>query len=249
MQKLKKSEDQIIFVIGNGRSGTHLLGHTLQMHNDIDVSMEERKIFNLVRKMAVNPSVRKDLFPKLVNLYQEKLINRNGRFYADKSHPNIWLAEDLAAIFPNAKFLAIERNPYAAIASMLMHKGVSRWCEQWEKYPIPNYFLGVTSENKDKYEQYSITERCALRWLSHKERLDTLMKKELINLHVLSYEEMVIKPKKKADEITMFLNLPTPIPKPKVKKESLLKWNENLTEKDKNEIEEITGVSPEEWTF
>ena len=77
--------------------------------------------------MALDPSQQRELFPKLVRAYEEEKRRVQPKRYADKSHPNIWIAEALSEVFPDAQFLGIERDPFGTVASMLKHKGVLKW--------------------------------------------------------------------------------------------------------------------------
>jgi hypothetical protein len=136
-----------IFVIGTGRSGTHWLGQILQAHPDIHVTVEAPPIFAWSTAMALDPRQSPVLLPQLIRQYEIEHAAVAPRHYADKSHPNIWHAEDLAARLPDAVFLGIQRNPFATVASMLEHAGVLAWHERWREFPVPNRFLGITLEN------------------------------------------------------------------------------------------------------
>ena len=46
---------------------------------------------------------------------------------------------------------------------MLLHEGVMKWIYNWKKYPVPNEFLGITSQNKNIYESLPIESKCTLR--------------------------------------------------------------------------------------
>ena len=116
-----------VFVIGTGRSGTHWLGYSLGNHPEVRATVEMKPMFGLSTRMALDASLESQLFGKLKRAYQWQLLRSAPRLYLDKSHPNIWIAEKLKDAFPKSQFVAIERNPYATVASMMKHKGVSAW--------------------------------------------------------------------------------------------------------------------------
>ncbi|WP_332694840.1 sulfotransferase family protein [Halalkalibacter lacteus] len=236
---------KVIFVIGTGRSGTHWVGHILQSHPNIHVSIEKPEIFNRVTNMALNNTTKKELFPQLVELYRKEQKIAYPKHYADKSHPNIWLAEELAATFPNAKFIGIYRNPYATVASMLKHQGVQMWYKKWSDYPIPNRFLGITNENVNDFKQMSLPVKCALRWQSHKLQLNYLETTLKERLHIISYEKLIRQHKAEAKKLQTFLKLIKPFPSIQIKKESLNRWKSELSKSMCKEIESVLEFGPD----
>lgn len=245
MNKGNNSNSNKIFVIGSGRSGTHWLGYLLEGHPEIDVSIEKPRIFTKVTKMALDSNTRPVLFPKLIELYNKEHKKVIPKYYADKSHPNIWLVEALSNIYPNAYFIGIQRNPYATVSSMLKHDGVLKWHDNWREFPLPNKFLGISESNANEYEKYPLAKKCALRWLAHKNRMSQLVKENKYNLHVVSYEKLINQTEKEIKKIEEFLGLTTNIPIPEVKKGSLNKWTDELSGDEINQIKEVVGNSPD----
>lgn len=189
--------------------------------------------------MALNPYLRAQLFPRIIRLYNQEHTNVFPKHYADKSHPNIWLAEALQNIFPESLFIGIQRNPYATVASMLKHEGVSSWHSKWKEYPIPNYFLGITSSIANKYDELSLAEKCALRWKAHKERLEYLKIVLKDKLLILNYEDLINNTEEEINKLQNFLNLSKPFAMPEVKKESLNKWKKELSNETISEIKNV----------
>ena len=232
---------QMVFILGTGRSGTHWIGNILAAHEDIRVTFERPSIFRMVTAMALNPDLKPGRVSGVVRRYRVEHARVAPRHYVDKSHPNLWLATELAEAFPNALFVGIERNPYATVASMLRHSGVLRWCEIWEEFPIPNRFLGITESNRADYEQLSLAGRCALRWLSHADRMRELRSELGERLEVFGYEDLIENTRDQLHRLQAFLKLRTPIPQPSPKRESLDKWRTNLTSQQRADIERIVG--------
>jgi len=237
----KKITKNMIFIIGSGRSGTHWLGNILGGHKKVRITVEKPDIFNLVTKMAVDPLTRPQLMPRLIQCYNVELTKTKVDFYADKSHPNIWLAEGLANIYLNSIFIGIRRNPYSTIASMLLHKGVLKWQKNWNQYPHPNEFLGTNLIDANLYKNLSASEKAAYRWLSHSKKLD-LLKISLGNrITIVNYEDLITNSKKELSKLENFIGLKE-IPLITPQKESLEKWRDQLNMESCNNIRKITGV-------
>jgi len=234
---------RMIFVIGCGRSGTHWVGYTLQEHPDIHVSIEKPPIFNLVTSISLDLTKKNRLFPKLIKAYASECAAVAPLLYADKSHPNIWLAEDLVSVFPKAQFIGIKRNPYATVASMLKHRGILKWFERWKEFPIPNQFLGITNSNASEYEQLPSATKCALRWKVHAERMASLQTRLGPKLHVIQYEDLINETSGELSKLNKFLALASPIPVPKVKRESLDRWRAELSSETLDQIKQIVNRS------
>src|SRR5262245_4018334 len=135
-----------IFVIGTGRSGTHCLAGVVASHPDVRATIEQQPMFDWSVAMAVNPACEPRLFDRLVAEYSAQLARSAPKHYLDKSHPNIWIADKLLAAFPDARFVGVQRHPFATVASMLRHAAVSDWHRQWKTLPVPNRFLGINQE-------------------------------------------------------------------------------------------------------
>lgn len=235
------------FIIGTGRSGTHWLGHTLEHHPEIRETIEVEPMFKLVKTMATEPERTPQLMPKLVQAYKKQMIRSPGKLYLDKSHPNIWLVEELLKNFPHAKFLGIIRNPFATVSSMIQHKRVSRWHKEWKKLPIPNRFLGITNEIAASYDELSLAKQCAIRWKSHYERMRELEGSQADHCLVMHYENLAYNTQHELKRIEDFLQLKAQIDAPEIKTESLDKWKINLTDSDVTDIEEAIGMSNDDY--
>jgi hypothetical protein len=233
-----------IFVLGSGRSGTHFLGWIVDAHPEIHSTIEDPRILDTVVTMAVHPRVEKRMFPALVRLYRREHGRVPDKHYADKTHPNIWIAERLADAFPEAVFLGIQREPFGTVASMLKHEGVRGWHEDWRVYPVPNRFLGITKELAARYDDLSLAEQCAVRWRSHAERMDELRERLGDRMWSVEYERLLTDTPTALAELQNFLGLATPLPPPELRHESLDKWRSQLTESDIAAIASVVGFDP-----
>lgn len=235
-----------IFVIGTGRSGTHWLGHILESHPAIHVTIERPPIFSWATKMALDARRKRSLLPRLIRAYQLEHAAVAPKHYADKSHPNIWHAEDLAAALPESVFLGIRRSPYATVASMLKHPGVLQWHARWREFPVPNRFLGITQDMTHTYGDMPLAAKCAVRWRAHAERLEDLRVPLGRRLLVVHYEDLIRRPDDQCARLSDFLRLATPIPRPAIREESLDRWRTELSAEDQRLIADVTGITPDE---
>lgn len=234
-----------VFVIGTGRSGTHWLGYSLRDHPEVRATIESSPMFGLSTKMALDPSLEARLFRILVLAYKWQLFKTEPLIYLDKSHPNIWIADKLKAAFPKSLFVGIERNPYATVASMMKHKGVSAWHKRWKKYPIPNRFLGISTELASTYDDIPFASQCAMRWVAHHNKMNELKNILGNDLFTISYEDFAHNTEKVIHDLQDFLGFNQPIPVPEVKIDSLHKWREQLSNQEISQIQDIVGFPPD----
>lgn len=165
----------MIFVVGTGRSGTHFLTRCMIAHPDVTDLLEGRehgqRLAMSVRH-AVGPN-RRDAVG-LASSLAIASVRAGRRQLIDQCHPNLWNHGLLSRCFPRSSWLAPIREPRAVVASMLQHDGVRRRSEQWQSYPMPCPFIGVTEQNRERFEAASLAGRCAYRWLSHVARIREL---------------------------------------------------------------------------
>lgn len=228
----------IIAVVGSGRSGTHLLGNLINTSRKITASIEDDDLFPLITKAATENN--RELAPKIARKLERRLKKCKTELYLEKSHPLMWLADDSSLARLPVKYIGIVRDPYATVASMLRHEGVRKWCEDWEKLPHPNIFLGISQDNIDEYRRMTIVQKCAIRWISHAlelERLSYAFPRE--QYLQLNYEDVLNKPEQSIDKIEGFIGVNDIDKKFKMNKESLSKWKNDLSP---DQINQIKGV-------
>jgi hypothetical protein len=201
-------------------------------------------MFDWSTRMALNPSLESVLFSKLVRAYKWQLFKSAPRLYLDKTHPNIWIAEKLKKAFPQSLFIGIERDPYATVSSMMKHKGVSAWHHRWREFPVPNRFLGISAAIAKEYEETPFASQCAMRWLAHHNKMNSLRKSLGDSLMVISYESFACNTQKTINELQNFLGLHHPVAVPEVKIDSLNKWENHLSDQDIKHIHDVVGTPP-----
>ena len=159
--------NRFIFISGTGRSGTHLVGRTISSHSGIEGRIEGPSTFGLITRIATHRDIA---HPWYIALQKLRLRMRLRRILAtsdhdvlEKSHPSLWLADDLMDWFPSSFFIGVYREVEPTVSSMLEHNGVLSW---FDALPLdrPNRFLGITPENVGTYGDLTLEERCAIRW-------------------------------------------------------------------------------------
>lgn len=239
----------IAFVVGTGRSGTHWLGWTLDEHPGIEATIEKPQIFNRVTAAALDTSRERRTLRYLHLRYTWEIRKARPRLYVDKSHPNLWLVEGLLECFPQARFIAVRRNVYATVASMLKHDGVMRWHRSWREFPIPNRFLGITTEVARTYDDLPPAAQCALRWRAHQERIDELAERlPDRSFLVVEYESLAQDYDGHAKRIWDFLGLSHHPLSIEVQRDSLEKWRGELSPEEIEAIDRVVASSPERST-
>lgn len=229
-----------IFIVGTGRSGTHWAGHTLAAHPSITATIEEKEIFNLVKTAATNPSQKSSVMPKIIKFYRRAHMNAVPSHYLDKSHPNIWLVEELENKFDDALFIGIQRDAYQVVSSMLQHKILmDTWYTHWEEMGVPNEFMGVDNSNLEDFKRASLAGKATFRWISHTNRHHELLKKMPKKYLLINHDQLMADTDNQLKIVEEFIGLTKPLPKPAVDNATKHKWKNNLTSEQKKEIDSI----------
>jgi hypothetical protein len=236
---LKKdfNEKTPIFVIGSGRSGTHLLGRVFLSSPEVRVFIEDPKFFKKVTEFATGQVTGQKALKRIMDNYKKEFSKVKEKFILEKTHPNIWLFEYLVENFPNAKFIGIYRDVYPTVASMLQHKGVMKWYDVLPLNKVNN-FLGINENNINVFQSLSIEAKCALRWKAHKERLLFLSKKYNEKILVINYESFYSNSALLLKKIVDFVQLDTMLQVEELKDGGMDKWKDFLNEKQIANINE-----------
>ena len=128
---------------------------------------------------------------------------------------------------------------------MLKHQGVLSWHQRWKEFPIPNRFLGITPDLEQDYDNIPLEKQCAMRWLAHHNKMNSLKETIGKDLLVISYETFAHNTEQQILELQQFLRLKHSIPIPEVRKESLDKWKTQLSEEQITNIQEVVKIEPD----
>lgn len=201
----KRNTNKYIFILGTGRSGTHLLARSIGSCSEVDANIENSEYFKLLTYAAIFRSEKKDEeIECLIIKYKSFLQKSNSRVILDKTHPNLWLIDLIDKVFPNSYYIGIKRNVYATVNSMLNHQGVLDWYNEID-LTKPNKFLGITEENVEEFKLLPLESKCALRWRSHNKELLRLSK-EKKNFLLINYEEFYKDLDSLSNKLNKYLN-------------------------------------------
>lgn len=208
------------FIIGCGRSGTHLLGQILH-GEDAHVCFEEIFGFDKGHERTLHWSwvmamarsyhskqVRDRLWQPTMKAYREmrRLVERNNKIFIDKANQNFNFAEELQEEFPDAYFLGIRREVLPSVRSMINHGGFMQdTLYLSHSYDVPNAFSGAMSE---EYFPLSYPQKMAWRWCASAQRLTELQGK-LDNYMLLHYEDLVTDYDIERKKLELFLGIKT----------------------------------------
>lgn len=208
----------MIFIVGLGRSGTHLLANIINSGMPTDIEAQPQ--FNLVLDAVVWGKP----IDQLKNIYEAK-----PKKYATKDHPIIWLVESFRYLKP--KFVCIERDVNQVVASSLLHDGVRQWVTQ--TYP-PN---PLSANYVPGYAEMNTVGRLALRWLVNHQRINELKRTNQGDILFLDYNDLVVNTGPTVHQLSMFLGVKLQIPK--IRKNSMTKYLTTLTP---TQLDQIKGV-------
>lgn len=234
-----------IFIVGTGRSGTHFLTQCLLTNSKItDLTGGKENLFvfrEVVRAALYGGELREGLAKKLIERYRFLMRVAAPKSLLDQSHPNLWLAEQISSGIPSSRFIAIVRDPLSVAYSTLHHAGVLKRLVNWEKYPIPNDFLGIDLDNVDEYRRMSLMQRSALRWAAHIRQMNKVEQSLAAKVHFVRYEDLCLAGEGELKQLADFLEEDSAkFSVPDIKMESLSKKRQ-LNENDQREVLRVAG--------
>ena len=150
-----------------------------------------------------------DVMLKKIRHEYIKLHNKvKPRHYADKTHGELWIADSLAYMFPNAQFVGIERNVCPTVSSLINRNSSIKNAHRnngWRKFLMPVAPLGITASIASRYAGLSMAEKGALLWLAHKQKMKKI--KTILNdkLLIIQYENLVKQLPTELKKLSVFL--------------------------------------------
>jgi hypothetical protein len=217
-----------VFIIGTGRSGTHFLTAIINQSPDLDDIYNGKESPLIFERCSVR-NFNGLGWGKTEKRYYDHCISKvKPRRFVDQCHANIWSVEQILEFYPTAKFLYIERQLKGVVYSMLNHSGVRTWANYIHRNIKENKFLGITPANRYIYfNELDDAGKAVFRWLSHKERGDSLLATYPESILRIQYENLVENFGVELVKIFNFLDLDIKNIKnwPEVRAESLSKSN------------------------
>lgn len=234
---------KLVFIVGTGRSGTHLIGRTISSHADVKGRIEDPTTFNLVTQIASRQDWDQGmgLWLKrvmLVWLYRFVTLFSKKPIVLEKSHPSLWLAEFFMKKIKDVQFIAIYRDVEPTVSSMLNHKGVLSW---YKKLPQnkANRFLGIEKHNEATFAALPLEEKCALRWLSHRREIIRLEKAYPERFMSVTFDDFLLNSEASLKKLSTFLKIDNVFHPEEFRTDALDKWKTGLTEA---QIEQVRAV-------
>lgn len=232
-----------VFIIGMGRSGTHLLAGALAGHPQVRATIEKQPIFGLATEIALFEGRRPELLPQLFAAYRKEISETTVPIYLDKSQKALWCALELKRQFPDARFISIERNPYPCVASWL--KGIPFWHKDGDWKRVSRAFLGIDDVAAAHYESFPMAKRIAMRWMANNRRIMALEEGLGRDLFQIWYEDIVEHTWSSLHKLECFLGLERSIPRPEIDRRPLTRWMKELSLEQVDQISdglELEGV-------
>jgi hypothetical protein len=180
-----------IFIVGSGRTGTHLVAEIMKSAPRSRVYVEDPSHFPLINKAVLcndQKSLRR-LFQILQKNYQD--ARKKGEVMIDKTHPLLWYVSELTEMFPTCGFIATQRDIESTIASMLKHKGVMAHYRNPHLY-FPNRFLGISS--KSEMARLNDYEKCKRRIEAHRKHIEWCRDKKY-PFFIFDYDSFCTRPR------------------------------------------------------
>lgn len=117
------AETQPFFIVSSGRSGTAMLHKALS--TVADVEMHHEYAVDIIQPLAVRRymgwATRDEALETLRATYGAAVAYSRARLWGDSSNKASWLIPELAALFPDAKFIHLVRDG-RKVASSYFHK-------------------------------------------------------------------------------------------------------------------------------
>ena len=234
-----------MFIIGTGRTGTHLMCNTLLTYENVrdDVkrkgpsAVENTKRLTEVTQAAV---LSKPLPEHVVKSYSKAM--QNDKVFVNQDHPNLWHVQQLLDTFPDIIFFAMKRPIVQVVSSMMQKNATHHWFE-WGKdnTEFPNKFLGL--KLKESVSELSKEELCTHRVRSHYKEIDRIKKIYKDKVIIVDFEELV-KSNGSHDYLRTIMGsqlkeLGKKIKKYKTHPEVLEKFKSKLSQKQLNKITKL----------
>ena len=216
----EKTPFQPIFLIGCGRSGTTILGNLLGTHRSIKFLNERRDLWHsaypefdiwsgkiqspilIAGKAEVDPS--KSL--KLINEFHKEQIKGRSLILLEKLPINSFRLEFIDLVFPQAKYIYLQRNGLEVAQSIEKISKQGRW------YGSNNSKWGLIKETMNEFgipdQKYSHFQQGLIEWRLSMEFSESFFSKLTEEkFYRLSYESLVNEPSRELANIFTFLKL------------------------------------------
>lgn len=247
-----------VFVLGSPRSGTTYLGTLLSAIPGVSYFFEPPILKYYARQVyegEVSPGKARRFYPWVFRILRVVAPGRGPRVI-EKNPNHTWIAETLATVFPEARFVMIIRDGRDTALSLLekpWHREDSVDSGRFEPGgypygPYPHFYI-----EHDRHDEYLATDdltRCAWVWRRHTEEVMRLQESlPAGSWHALRYEELLMNPDETLHELLSFLGVDTPEARLAVSevaatghRASIGRWREQLTDDELERVEREAGA-------
>lgn len=182
-----------MFIIGSGRTGTHLMCNTLLTYKNVkddNKKVNNSAVENKDRLIEVTQAaiLSKELSEDVINSYSKAM--QGNKIFVNQDHPNLWHVEQLIDTFPDIIFFAMKRPIIQVVSSMMRKKATHRWFNYGKSNAeFPNKFFGL--KKRKSISELSKEELCTHRVKSHFKEIDRIKKIYKDKIIIVDFEELV----------------------------------------------------------
>lgn len=229
-----------IFIIGSGRSGTHLLCKSLLGYRNVNDGLDGQENSKVLESSTISAIMHRELDEWVIKHYKKKISEYNEKNYifVDQSHTNLFNVKQLRSHFPNAIFLMTERDTVQIVSSYMEGYGKFRVWINWAKvndHPLPNRFLGTTTN-----EQLMNTPRhvlATMRTQAVKEEMARVYKEHKDVVYKIKFEDMILKHKTFLESLDIHIGSDRKFVT--IREDVLTKYNNVLSQQEQEEIANV----------
>ena len=248
------------FIIGMGRSGTTILGKALAKHSQVTYLNEPRNLWiqyypktdiwsSLARKrqgklwLTAEDTNAKNS-KKLRRLFHFKTISKKGPFLIEKLPINCFRLNFIHAIFPDARFIYLNRNGLEVAKSIQKMSENGAWFGNNEyKWRLLKEFAESCESTKELPEQCTtFYNKGLLEWRCSNEAALAFFKSIPKNSYFeLNYENLINSPVETLTQVLNFIGLDSESSLEKFAENEITRRSENLSDKELTAKEKTIG--------
>ncbi|WP_078083235.1 sulfotransferase family protein [Microbulbifer mangrovi] len=205
-----------IFILGSPRSGTTYLGELLEDLPESSYFFEPPILKYLAQKLYKEKSInfRTKILYKLIFRSLLFFSPGTGRQIIEKNPNNTFIPGELLKIYPNAKFVVINRDGLDVATSLLKKPWHLKSSEKSGKREPGGYLYGahphfyIEHGRRDEYQKTTDVHRCIWVWKRHHDAIQQISDSVPQNqFFTINYEDLVRNPDNVLPEMVKFLGI------------------------------------------
>lgn len=191
---MQKRHPRGLFIIGTGRTGTHLLTSIMREFSNVKAINNGKEDPDYLRELVRRELDGLPLGGRLEAALASRIKPSRRRYYLDQHHPHLWFKEHLANVYPESVFIWPHRHVLQVVASMMEKTHITRWFEEAKarrsQIAFPSRFLGIRDPNELDLPIHVL---CTRRVISHYEEA-TRLSLSTPNTYKIEFEILVKDP-------------------------------------------------------